>query len=346
MRLTLNPGEAEIIEQLATAAVAHGGAGDGYRNGDSERLRDVALRAHQLPLRLQRFLDDMKRTEPSPVCVISGITVDDSAIGPTPPHWGACGAQPRAAREEAILLLCGSLLGDAFGWATQQNGTVVHDILPIRGQEHDQLGSGSEAELMWHTEEAFHPLRCDYLGLMCLRNPDGVATTVAGVGGLALRAEHLDTLLQPRYVIRPDTSHLGQGHGPATSSAREARLLAAAQDRARRMNEAPEPVAVLYGTRESPYLCVDPSYMGALPGDAPARAALDALVHEIEAGLREVVLEPGDVCFIDNFRAVHGRTAFKPRYDGADRWLKRVNLTRDLRRSRMYRMSSDSRVVY
>jgi L-asparagine oxygenase len=33
---------------------------------------------------------------------------------------------------------------------------------------------------------------------------------------------------------------------------------------------------------------------------------------------------------IDNRRAVHGRTAFTPRYDGRDRWLKRAYLVSDL----------------
>jgi alpha-ketoglutarate-dependent taurine dioxygenase len=57
------------------------------------------------------------------------------------------------------------------------------------------------------------------------------------------------------------------------------------------------------------------------------------------------VLEPGDVCFIDNFKAVHGRRAFKARYDGHDRWLKRVNITRDLRKSRAEREAPTSRVI-
>lgn len=33
---------------------------------------------------------------------------------------------------------------------------------------------------------------------------------------------------------------------------------------------------------------------------------------------------PGDLTLIDNDVAVHGRIPFRPRYDGTDRWLKRV----------------------
>ncbi|QMU70179.1 hypothetical protein GXP74_20055 [Streptacidiphilus sp. P02-A3a] len=33
----------------------------------------------------------------------------------------------------------------------------------------------------------------------------------------------------------------------------------------------------------------------------------------------KVVLEPGDAIFLDNYRVVHGREPFQPRYDGTDR---------------------------
>ena len=39
-----------------------------------------------------------------------------------------------------------------------------------------------------------------------------------------------------------------------------------------------------------------------------------------------VPLFAGDVIILDNFKALHGRRAFKARYDGHDRWLKRVNV--------------------
>ncbi|HYG65572.1 MAG TPA: arginine beta-hydroxylase, Fe(II)/alpha-ketoglutarate-dependent, partial [Thermoanaerobaculia bacterium] len=62
--------------------------------------------------------------------------------------------------------------------------------------------------------------------------------------------------------------------------------------------------------------------------------------------LKDVVLEPGEICFIDNFKAVHGRRAFRARYDGEDRWLKRVNIVRDLRKSRAVRPSAASRTIF
>ena len=62
--------------------------------------------------------------------------------------------------------------------------------------------------------------------------------------------------------------------------------------------------------------------------------------------IEDDALAPGDFIFVDNYKAVHGRKPFKAHYDGTDRWLKRVNITRDLRKSRDGRLSPDSRVIH
>lgn len=61
--------------------------------------------------------------------------------------------------------------------------------------------------------------------------------------------------------------------------------------------------------------------------------------------MRDIILQPGDCCFIDNYRAVHGRKPFTANYDGYDRWLKRLNITRDLRKSQKMRAKPLSRVI-
>ena len=98
-----------------------------------------------------------------------------------------------------LLVLLGSLLGDLIAWSTQQDGAVVHDIAPIKTHEHDQLGSGSAEELTWHTEDAFHPCRGDYLGMMCLRNPDRVPTTFAALDVSALDGDARPAVRAPLH---------------------------------------------------------------------------------------------------------------------------------------------------
>jgi Fe(II)/alpha-ketoglutarate-dependent arginine beta-hydroxylase len=336
-RLRLNESEVSSIQALASSVARSYGSTE-----DPEFLNSVAVYAHELPRRVRICLNDFRVREPgSALLVVSGYPIDDEKIGDTPAHWKLRAERSPTLEEEIVLVLMGSLLGDCIGWATQQDGHIVHDILPIRGMEHEQLGSGSEEPLWWHTEDAFHPFRGDYIGMLCLRNPDAVPTTFASLDGIALDPAHRQFLFEPHYTIRPDESHLRKNVSDA------GRIEGDLDDSYRRiedMNSAPEKIAVLHGDAEAPYIRIDPYFMDPV-ADPAAKAALDALTAAVEGRLRDLALESGDFCFIDNFQAVHGRKPFKARYDGKDRWLKRVNVVRDLRKSRTARQSPSCRVI-
>ena len=107
----------------------------------------------------------------------------------------------------------------------------------------------------------------------------------------------------------------------------------------------PESVAILFGDPASPYLRIDPYFMQGAQGDKQ-QEALEKIEAAIDAAMTDVVLAPGDICFIDNYRVVHGRKPFRARFDGTDRWLRRLNIARDLRKSRGSRLSAESRVIY
>ena len=338
IKLTLTPGEAAEIRALADDIAARF---DSVESPDF--LRQVAILAHHLPLRVRQYLCDFRLLEPaSALCLISGLPVEEGRIGPTPAHWRGRPVPSPSLAEEAVLMIFGSLLGDAIGWATQQDGYLVHDVCPIPGHEGEQIGTGSEQPIWWHTEDAFHPLRGDYIGLMCLRNPERIATTFASLERLGLSDEDIDRLFEPHYVIRPDESHQAKGR---SGNPEVDQRLERSYERIERMKATPERIALLYGDRQSPYIRIDPFFMDP-PADPRAQAAFNRLVAAIEQSLTEVCLAPGDVCFVDNCKAVHGRRAFKARYDGSDRWMKRLNISRDLRRSREARLSSESRVIH
>ncbi|TMR90395.1 guanitoxin biosynthesis L-enduracididine beta-hydroxylase GntD [Nonomuraea basaltis] len=291
-----------------------------------------------LPQGLLDFLMAFHHQESSPWVVVRGLGVDDESIGPTPPHWGRQADPATTAREELFLALLGCLIGDVFGWSTLQHGHLVHNVLPIRDQEREQSGHGSLDDLAWHTEDGFHQFRCDYLGLMAMRNDGLVPTTVSAVDEVRLSPEQAAILRQPYFLIYPDNEHLQQ----RTRENGYTRMPPPGPDR---WSEA-APSAVLFGDPRQPYLRIDPYYMTALPGNDKAASSLKALTDQLEAGLRNLVLTPGDLAFVDNYRAVHGRRAFPPRYDGRDRWLKKVTVTRDLRKSRRVREGVDGRVLH
>lgn len=336
---------AHEVEALST--LTHEIASEHKSVEEPEFIRRATIYAHELPRRIRQFLTEFKLLEPTDgVCLISGYPIDDERIGKTPAHWKWKLDATTSLQEQIMFVLYGCLLGDPFAWATQQDGYLMHDVFPIEGNKYDQLGSGSEQTLWWHTEDAFHPHRADYLGLMCLRNPDGVATTLGAPDISRLTQEQLDVLFQPRYLIKPDESHSEKNESDLRKQARQIDgngILNSAYEHIRQLNTAPPSVPMLFGSRQTPYVRLDPYFT--TPLDDEAGAALNALAQSVDDNIQELVLKPGDCLFIDNYRVVHGRKAFTARYDGTDRWLKRINLTRDLRKSQGVRGGCEMRVM-
>jgi L-asparagine oxygenase len=305
-------------------------AGDYSSPEDPSFVADAADLCRSLPDGVVRFLRSFQGGEPAAAAVIRGLPVDDGRVGPTPAHWSEHCDPARTMREDFYFLLLGALVGEVFGWSTLQHGALLHNVLPNRAEENDQSGAGSRAPLLWHIEDAFHPYRCDYLGLMALRNPDGIGTSCGSVRNLKVTEQEREVLRGRRFHIRPDKVHM-KGLGPG--------------ERGAEFEDSPEPVSILFGDAEEPYLRINPPFMTAVPGDEEAGQVLGEVISRIDETMEEVVLDPGDVVFIDNYLAVHGRGSFIPRYDGTDRWLRKALFTRDLRKSRGVRDGADSRVL-
>ncbi|MFD1535420.1 guanitoxin biosynthesis L-enduracididine beta-hydroxylase GntD [Nonomuraea guangzhouensis] len=300
-----------------------------------EALHRAAVLAHELPSRIRAAMDAFRLERASSVLCISGYEVDQERVGATPGHWRD-NRHPSTHREDIMLVLLSSLIGDPFAWATQQDGRLIHDIIPIRGHEQEQLGSSSDALLTWHTEDAFHPLRGDYLSFACIRNPYAAATTVGYVDALTLPDGVKAVLFEERFGILPDESHLPKNNSQPSTDTFEG---------VAEMQHNPALVPVLFGDPDEPYIRADPYFMRVAEDDIEARNALDHLVKQMDENMFDLMLESGDFCFLDNFRVVHGRKPFKARHDGTDRWLRRINVTRDLRKSRAQRQSRQDRAI-
>jgi Fe(II)/alpha-ketoglutarate-dependent arginine beta-hydroxylase len=316
--LVLTDRERRSIARLARQLTMSGSSTD-----DPGLYERLALTAHRLPQRLREFLLRFRLDELAGVALIRGLPLPVDP-GPTPSIWRDEEAKRRTVDFEVALLLCGSVIGDPFAWATQQAGALVNDVIPVTGYEDSQVGAGSLTTLKWHTEDAFHPCRAEWLALACLRNPDHVATTVAHVEDALPAVQEPDELFEECVFIGPDDAHKPDFKQPADAPLTRDSL---AESRSGRRT------AVLSGPPHAPELCVDPAYMEILEPGSPAAEAVDELCAGLDAALKRVVLEPGDALFIDNRRAVHGRAPFRARYDGTDRWLKRINLMRDIRRA-------------
>lgn len=315
--LQLTAAEQRQLYQLATEIASR------YAHAeDPAFIHQARILANDLPPRVLSFLHDFKYEENNyGACLIKGYPINQASIGPTPASIDNHTYSLNAFREEILLVLFNSVLGDLMSWSTQREGRLINDIFPIKGHEKEQLSTASESNLEWHIEEAFHPFRADSLSLFCVRNYQGIATTFASITNISIPDDIKRELFMPKYIFQTDNNFKSS----------EFRF----QD----------PVPVLFGDYNSPYLRIDPAFMNAIPHAPEAEKALATIIQLINDQLEEVVLEAGDYSFIDNYRVVHGRKPFVPLYDGQDRWLKRALVTRDLRKSRTIRKEAASRVL-
>jgi len=308
-------------------------------------LQNVALHAQDLPAVLRKGLLSFKLNETDGVCHVTGFPIHDEQIGPTPAHWRNKVTNNPTRREDFYLILCSHLLGDTVAWATEQGGNLVHEVFPIKGNDGGQLGTSTD-KLAWHTEDAFHPERMDYVALLCLRNHDAVATTYASVDDLDLDNETKAQLFRPAYPFLPDEGNRADRELSPAETSLVADLVKRSHERVLQMFSAPEQVPALFGDAHAPYLRVHPHYIGDFGDDLPAFNAFERLKSAVNSALKDIVLRPGDLFFIDNFKSVHGRREIPGRFDGTDRWLKRAFVVRDLRKSRSLRTAASGRIVY
>lgn len=189
--------------------------------------------------------------------------------------------------------------GRPYGFKYEQNGATVQNLFPIQRNELEQISSSSKATLEMHTETAFHRMRPHTVCLLCVREDPNAHTTYAPLSAILplLSAETIRTLHGPYFVTVLDRSFLEEG--------------------------SPNPnivTPILYdqGSR----MTYDRALMRGVT--VKAQIALDQLSAAVDKVTRTITLRQGEVLILRNERVVHGRTPFTPRYDGTDRWLKRI----------------------
>ncbi|MDT0492047.1 TauD/TfdA family dioxygenase [Streptomyces griseus] len=232
-------------------------------------------------------------------CLLRGVPVGELPKTPQAHEAHVLDGHPT----NGTLMLVADLLGSLTGYQDEKSGALFHDVHPVRGEETRIENSGSVA-FDFHTENVHHPLRPDYLGLLCLRQDHEriAATRVSSVRDALplLTDEQVAELRKPQFHSLYPTSFARNIAGPRPSAG---------------------PHPVIFGPADRPFMRFNShNTQGSEP---EARAALRALTGALEEVCRDLVLAPGDLVVLDNHVVVHGRSAFTPRYDGRDRWLRR-----------------------
>lgn len=189
--------------------------------------------------------------------------------------------------------------GRPYGYWQEQGGSLVQNIFPIKTTENDQISSSSKKPLEMHTETAFHPWLPHYVILLCLRGDTNAGTTFVDLEELIthLTKREIDLLHQPIFRTSIDMSFLNNKQ----------------LDKSIMM-------PILYNNGTS--IKYDRNLMKS--DDVDGMQVLVKLADLVEKLKVTYYLRAGQMAVIENWRTIHGRTEFTPRYDGTDRWLKRV----------------------
>lgn len=313
-KLRLEETEHKSIDKLLVSLVP--------RNDETELtsfLKDSALIAHELPKNLRRLFYDFKMSQTTEVLIVSGYKIDERVIGPTPLKHNPPGQHEMVNMYEVLQLLFASLLGEPISWASIQNGYIFNDVMPVLDDRNLVASSGSDFHFDLHTEDAFHECAGDFLGLMCLRNPDNVKTVFSSISVSDFDEQTVSILFEPRFIVGANV--------------------------AQKVPAVTKPSSILFGNRRHPFFRVNLNLIEEIPGDSEASLALSKLKKVLKRNCTFVNFRPGDFCYIDNYRVAHGREAFAAKFDGTDRWLKRLYVTSSFRNSASFRHSPNSRVI-
>ena len=227
---------------------------------------------------------------------------------------------------EYLMLSVASLIGDAYGYAQEANGSIIQNLYPTPGNQNKQSSDSSDVLLEFHTETVFHPFAPDYLMLMCLRqDADQEAETIISSLDDVLSKGLLDEetillLREPLYRTGVDLSfgeRFGQkGKGPL--------------------------MPCIYGDPASPMMSFDLDLMVGI--NDRAQAALDRLAVALKSQSKGIKLDAGDMVILNNRKVVHARSKFKAYFDGRDRWLQRCFISNDIQRAEIL-FSDQSRII-
>ena len=257
------------------------------------------------------------------VLLIKGALLDEN-LPPTIDNIDELIDRKNTYYSEFYLMMLSRFLGEPFSYRQERNGTIIHNMRPKRGNEREISSDSSEILLDLHNENIYHPVYPDYLLFCGLRkDPAGKAKTiVVSVDDFYNNISPYDIpILRSKRFRTSIDFNFGN-----TLAERGSGVL----------------IQVLFGPADRPFIAYDDEYIAGI--DAESQATLNRLRTLLHNTLYGFELEQGEILLLDNLRTLHGRTAFKARYDGTDRWMQRVLVTRDIRKAAI-QLGNSSRVT-
>jgi L-asparagine oxygenase len=316
--IDLNPTEIQILFDLA--AELHENPTD-----TPERFcRAASEISHRLPSILKDRLSDFaKHGSSTGFLLLKNLVIEN--LPPTPDsNLHKIGEQTLLARIQAIVI---SFFSEMIAYEAEGYGRLFQDVIPTKSMSNNQTSLGSNTELEIHTEQAFSTLRPDFLSLACLRGDVQAKTYILPVQKIIenISEEEKQLLREPLWNTGVDLSFKLNGNEFIEGDIRG-------------------PLHILYGSYSDPYLIFDQDLMTGtcLKSISMIQKIIDIYYgHRISHNLRS-----GEIIIVDNRRAVHGRSPFFPKFDGADRFLVRCFSVLDYEKSAYARIERTVGAIY
>lgn len=200
---------------------------------------------------------------------------------------------------DSLLKINALRWGTLYGFANEQKGKVVQNIFPIKNDTSHQISSSSSVELELHTETAFHSERANTVFLYCLKDDPNAGTVVSQLDDFIVELnEDVKSILKQKVF----KTSIDESFAKSTQASIEIST------------------SILSDDERS--ITFDKTLMRGANKDADS--ALAILTTAITKHKKVIYLHKGEALVMHNHSTVHGRTPFQAKYDGTDRWLKRI----------------------
>ena len=238
-------------------------------------------------------------------------------VGPTPTKYQVRDEQPNILVPDIYRgLLVGLADWYGYGFTTQQDGVIHNDIIPVKEHAATKGHSGNaKYELGLHVEDASFNLgpsldiSPDFLTLQFLRNNNNVPTVLSAPNWTEISHKTRDLLSEEWFFNQTNPLQGGERNNP------------------------PKSVAIIYGPSKDPWIRLNTSKLNLEKYQPQQAQALSEFTDHLNENRALVAATAGEVLVFDNRRVLHGRAPYTegdyPRYDGTDRWQRRLTVSND-----------------
>jgi len=289
-----------IIEEFSYKVNEYNYYNDGFRNNDPQ-FDDGYLVISTIPI--QKELDIKKIQTP-------------------PDNKQHIGETTVIAKIQAFF---NQLLGEMIAYEAEGDGRLFQDMVPNKSLSDTQTSLGSTVELEIHTEQAFSKWKPDFLSLACLRSDPEAQTYVLHKHDIMRNLSEVQRCLlyKPLWTIGIDMSFkMNKDIEFIETDVR-----------------GPMPIIHKDGVDKDPikaellekgyYSCdqvndklvFDQDLMNGVTEEA--EHLKNEIIQIYYDHRKSYVLQQGDILILDNRRVVHGRSSFRPKFDGKDRFILR-----------------------